>query len=65
MTPYELRFEIFRQAYSVVADTYHAKVSESCGKNDGVLPSDFNEKYPTMDDILQHAKIINDFVSSN
>jgi hypothetical protein len=66
-TPYELRFEIFKQAYSMLNDNF-------CVNYDFVR--DWNQssmntvkmdipKYPTLDEVLQQAQVINDFVSEN
>jgi hypothetical protein len=64
MTPYELRFEIFKQAYCMLSDTYHVEFAKAECSNDGKLPEGFDSKYPTLDDVLKQAEIINDFVSS-
>ena len=64
MTPYELRFEIYKQAYAQLSDTYHAAFSSACEKNDGKLPEDFSHPYPCLGEILEVADIINSFVSS-
>lgn len=65
MTPYELRFEIFKQAYSMLSDNYHVKLLAASEKNGGKLPSEWNESYPSLDDVLKQANSINQFVSSN
>ena len=64
MTPYELRFEIFKQAYCMLSDNYHVEFAKAECRNDGKLPEEFDSKYPTLDDVLKQAEIINDFVSS-
>lgn len=63
MTPYELRFEIFKQAYAMLSDAYHAKFTEATEKNDGKLPTNWTEKYPTLEEVLYQASDINKFVS--
>ena len=62
-TPYELRFEIYRQAYAQLCDAYHSEWQAAESKNDGKLPSDFDSKPPTLAQILQVSSVINDFVS--
>jgi hypothetical protein len=64
MTPYELRFEIFKQAYCMLSDNYQVEFAKAECSNDGKLPEGFDSKYPTLDDVLKQAEIINDFVSS-
>jgi hypothetical protein len=64
MTPYELRFEIFKQAYAMLSDNYHVEFAKAECTNDGKLPKEFDSKYPTLQDVLNQAEIINDFVSS-
>ena len=63
MTPYELRFEIFKQAYNMLSDAYHVKFAEATEKNGGKLPKDWNEKYPTLTEVLYRASDIDKFVS--
>jgi hypothetical protein len=65
MTPYELRFEIFKQAYNMLQDDYSMKFEIAQRQNpDGLISADFAEKYPTLNQVLQQAEVINDFVSS-
>jgi len=64
MTPYELRFEVFKQAYNMLQDDYSMKFEVAQRRNpDGVVLDDFDEKYPTLDQVLEQAQIINNFVS--
>jgi len=63
MTPYELRFEIYKQAYNQLSDTYHAAWSNASEKNGGKLPEDFSMPYPCLGEILEVADVINSFVS--
>ena len=63
-TPYELRFEIFKQAYAMLSDNYHVEFAKAECMNDGKLPEGFDSKYPTLKDVLKQAETINDFVSS-
>ena len=62
-TPYELRFEIYRQAYAQLCDSYHSEWQAAESQNDGKLPADFNATPPSLDEILKVSNIINDFVS--
>jgi hypothetical protein len=65
MTPYELRFEIFKQAYAMLQDDYCNRFEVERSKNpDQALPADFDGTYPSLDQVLVQAEIINDFVSS-
>jgi len=65
MTPYELRFEIFKQAYSMLSDEFCNKFdaarewNDKVGKQEVPLP-----EFPTLTKVLEHTQIINDFVSS-
>jgi hypothetical protein len=65
MTPYELRFEVFKQAYNMLADKYHAEFAEAEHMNGGNLPSNFNIEYPSLKNVLYQAKVINEFISEN
>jgi len=65
MTPYELRFEIFKQAYNMLQDDYNMRFEVAQRQNpDNLIPANFAEKYPTLDQVLVQAEVINDFVSS-
>ena len=64
MTPYELRFEVFKQAYAMLSDNYHVEFAKAECTNGGKLPQGFDSKYPTLSDVLEHAETINEFVSS-
>jgi hypothetical protein len=65
MTPYELRFEIFKQAYHMLSDEFCNKFdvarewNEKVGKLELELP-----EFPSLNQVLKQAEIINDFVSS-
>ena len=61
-TPYELRFEIFKQAYHMLQDNFATKF-EVIEKSGSKLPADFADSYPTLGDVLHQADIINSFVS--
>jgi hypothetical protein len=64
-TPYELRFEIFKQAYSMLNDNFSVNydfVRDWNGNSMNTVKMDIPE-YPTLDEVLQQAQVINDFVS--
>ena len=61
-TPYELRFEIFKQAYNMLQDNFATKF-EVVEKSGNKLPVDFADSYPTITDVINQANIINNFVS--
>ena len=48
----------------MLSDNYHVEFAKAECSNDGKLPEGFDSKYPTLDDVLKQAEIINDFVSS-
>jgi hypothetical protein len=64
MTPYELRFEIFKQANSLAQDEYHANfaLADEWNKNNSVK-MDY-PTFPTYDEVEDLAFKINEFVSS-
>lgn len=64
MTPYELRFEIFKQANGLAQDEYHASfaLADEWNKNNSVK-MDY-PIFPSYDEIEELATKINDFVSS-
>lgn len=63
-TPYELRFEIFKQAYNMLNDEFCNKFdvarewNEKVGKLEIPLPD-----FPSLGEVLERADIINSFVS--
>ena len=64
-TPYELRFEIFKQAYNMLNDQFSiemdtARVWNECSMN--TVKVNYPE-FPTLKKVLQQAQVINDFVS--
>jgi hypothetical protein len=57
MTPYELRFEIFKQAYNMLQDDYSMKFEIAQRQNpDGLISADFAEKYPTLNQFCNKQK---------
>lgn len=66
MTPYELRFEVFKQAYTMMNDQFSIEYDTARVWNDNsenIVKIDYPE-FPTLDKVLEQAQIINDFVSS-
>lgn len=69
-TPYELRFQIFEAAKQSLVDEYWAIDSHRRLILDGIEPVNPNTcpdhpKYPTLEEIMNRARNINDFVSSS
>jgi hypothetical protein len=64
MTPYELRFEIFKQANGLAQDEYHASfaLADEWNKNNSVKME--YPDFPTYEQIEELANKINNFVSS-
>ena len=66
MTPYELRFEIFKQAYNMLNDQFSIEYDTvvNCNRNSiNKVKMDLPE-YPSLNQVLERAEIINSFVSS-
>jgi hypothetical protein len=66
MSPYELRFEIFKQAQNLASDQYHTRWSYVDRKKelDPTFPDDY-PTYPSFEYIQRIAEDINTFVSKN
>ena len=64
MTPYELRFEIFKQAQTLADQEFHTVWQSVDRKNEMDKDSIKYPTYPTYDDIEKLAEKINSFVSS-
>ena len=62
-TPYQLRFEIFKQSYNMLQDEFLHYVNLA----DQKVALDMNDfdypEPPTLDQVLQRADVINNFVS--
>jgi hypothetical protein len=62
-TPYQLRFEIFKQSYDMLQDNFVHLVNMA----DQKVALDMNDfdypEPPTLDQVLKQAEIINSFVS--
>jgi len=64
MTPYELRFEIFKQAYRMLNDEFCVKYDTAREWNDKVEKLELEyPNFPTLNQVLEQAEIINNFVS--
>jgi len=65
--PYELRFQIFETARNVLIDEYWAQVNrrEALTSTGGVDVIPEFPDYPTMQDIMDRVKVINEFVSNS
>lgn len=67
MTPYELRFEIFKEAECLAQNKYSAEFETAQRWNsnpNNKVKMDYPE-FPTFEDIKQLAENINNFVSSS
>jgi hypothetical protein len=63
-TPYELRFEIFKQAYTMLNDEFCVKYDTTREWNDKVEKIELEyPNFPTLNQVLEQAEIINSFVS--
>lgn len=58
-TPYELRFDIFTMSYSMLTEKYHSE-AEQRQRLGETTPIDF----PTLEQVIQQARQINNFISS-
>jgi hypothetical protein len=62
-TPYQLRFEIFKQSFNMLQDEFVHFVNLA----DQKVALDINDfdypKPPTLEQVLKQAEVINDFVS--
>jgi hypothetical protein len=66
MTPYQLRFEVFKQAYAMLNDQFSIEYDTARVWNDNPLNTvkmDYPE-FPTLSDVLNQAEAINNFVSA-
>lgn len=64
MTPYELRFEIFKQAQALADQEFHVTWQSVDRKNEMYKDSIEYPAYPSYEQIEALADKINDFVSS-
>ena len=66
MTPYELRFEVFKQAYNMMNDQFSIEYDTARywnANSSNTVKMDY-PNFPTLSQVLKRAEIINDFVSS-
>jgi hypothetical protein len=66
MTPYELRFEIFKQAYNMLNDQFSVEHDTARFWNEdsnNIVKMDY-PNFPSLKQVLEQAEIINSFVSS-
>lgn len=66
MTPYELRFEIFKQAYNMLNDQFSVEYDTAVRWNEtekNTVKMDYPD-FPSLNQVLEQAEIINSFVSS-
>lgn len=64
MTPYELRFEIFKEAECLAERQYQSEYSAACMWNENNPIKVDYPTFPSYEDIEELANRINDFVSS-
>ena len=65
MTPYELRFEIFKQAYNMLNDQFSVEYDTIHAWNEDIrnmVKMDY-PAFPSLGEVLERADIINSFVS--
>jgi hypothetical protein len=65
MTPYQLRFEVFKQAYNMLNDQFSIEYDTARVWNDNPLNTvrmDY-PTFPTLEQVLNQAEAINNFVS--
>ena len=66
MTPYELRFEIFKQAYSMLNDQFSIEYDTTRywnANSSNTVKMEYPE-FPTLNQVLERAETINNFVSA-
>lgn len=66
MTPYQLRFEVFKQAYTMLNDQFSIEYDTARVWNDNTSNTVKMEypEFPTLLDVLNQAEAINNFVSA-
>ena len=62
-TPYELRFEIFKQAYNMLQDEFCFVADTAREWNQGNAVKMDIPEFPTLQEVLKQAEVINNFVS--
>ena len=66
MTPYELRFEIFKQAYNMLNEQSSVEYDTArCWNENSKNTVKMNyPDFPSLNQVLEQSEIINNFVSS-
>lgn len=67
MTPYQLRFEIFKQTYNMLNDEFSIEYDTArCWNEDpkNTVKMDYPQ-FPSLSEVLAKAEIINNFVSGS
>ena len=66
-TPYEIRQELLSLAKDRLSTEYFSKLEETRAFDDPALQKEFlkNHKFPTAAEIVEEAKLLNEFVSGN
>ena len=70
-TPFELRFEMFKEAKSILSEQYYSEREDALTKFNGEIEVGLNPvfpeppSYPTFNDFEDMAHRINTFVSSS
>ena len=66
-TPYELRYQIFETSRATLTDEYWAEVNrrEVLMQTGGVDTIPEYPEFPTMQEVMDRAKTINEFVSNS
>ena len=67
MTPYQLRFEVFKQAYDMLNDKFSVEYDTAVRWNDNssnTVKMEYPE-FPTLLNVLNQAEAINNFVSDS
>ena len=65
MTPYQLRFEVFKQAYTMLSDQFSIEYDTTRVWYDNSSNTEKMKypEFPTLADVLNQAEAINNFVS--
>lgn len=64
-TPFEIRQELLSLAKDRLSTEYFSKLEETRAFDDPTLQQEFlkNHKFPTASEIIEEAKLLNEFVS--
>lgn len=66
-TPFEIRQELLHLAKDRLSQEYYAKLEETKAFDDPELQKEFvkNQKFPTAEQVIKEAQLLNEFVSGN